>query len=76
MGHTAPGRARGPEARAGSDDLVGLLRGEARPQADLKVGYLSQEPALDDSKDVRGNVEKGVGETMALLEAFNFPLRS
>ena len=31
--------------------------GEARPQPDLKVGYLPQEPELDPNKDVRGNVE-------------------
>ncbi|ROS01635.1 ATP-binding cassette ChvD family protein [Sinobacterium caligoides] len=34
--------------------------GEARPQADLKIGYLAQEPQLDAAKDVRGNVEDGV----------------
>jgi len=36
--------------------------GEARPQPDLKVGYLSQEPELDESKNVRGNVEDGLRE--------------
>lgn len=36
--------------------------GEARPQPDIKVGYLSQEPELDESKDVRGNVEDGLKE--------------
>ena len=45
--------------------------GEARPQADIKVGYLPQEPELDPSKDVRGNVEEGVGETKALVDEFN-----
>jgi ATP-binding cassette ChvD family protein len=34
--------------------------GEARPQPDINVGYLSQEPELDESKDVRGNVEDGL----------------
>ena len=45
--------------------------GEARPQDDLKVGYLPQEPELDPTKDVRGNVEDGVRETKDLLDEFN-----
>ena len=32
------------------------IEGEARPQPGLKVGYLPQEPQLDESKDVRGNI--------------------
>lgn len=36
--------------------------GEARPMPDIKVGYLAQEPQLDEAKDVRGNVEDGVRE--------------
>ena len=34
--------------------------GEARPAADLRIGYLPQEPQLDEDKDVRGNVELGL----------------
>ncbi len=45
--------------------------GEARPQADIKIGYLSQEPQLDPKKNVRGNVEEGVGEAIAILNRFN-----
>ncbi len=45
--------------------------GEARPQAGIKIGYLAQEPELDNNKDVRGNVELGVAETKALLDEFN-----
>jgi sulfate-transporting ATPase len=45
--------------------------GEARPQPGIRIGYLPQEPALDASKDVRGNVEEAVAETKALLDAFN-----
>lgn len=45
--------------------------GEARPQAGIKIGYLSQEPQLDPTKNVRGNVEEGVAETIALLNRFN-----
>src|SRR4051795_13401479 len=35
------------------------------------VGLLEQEPQLDESKDVRGNVEEGLAETRALLDRFN-----
>ena len=45
--------------------------GEARPQPGINIGYLPQEPDLDESKDVRGNVEEGVGELKALVERFN-----
>ena len=45
--------------------------GEARPQPGIKIGYLSQEPELDSSKDVRGNVEDGVGEIKDMLDRFN-----
>jgi sulfate-transporting ATPase len=43
------------------------IDGEARPQTDIKIGYLSQEPQLDPNKDVRGNVEEGLGEIKAAL---------
>ena len=45
--------------------------GEARPQPELKVGYLPQEPELDENKDVRGNVEDGVREIKNLVDEFN-----
>jgi len=45
--------------------------GEARPQPGLKIGLLSQEPQLDSSKDVRGNVIEGVGDIQALIDRFN-----
>lgn len=38
------------------------FHGEARPQPGINVGYLAQEPELDESKDVRGNIEDGVKE--------------
>ena len=47
------------------------IDGEARPQPGIKIGFLPQEPQLDSSKDVRGNVEEGVAETKALLDRFN-----
>ncbi|NOX49306.1 MAG: energy-dependent translational throttle protein EttA [Gammaproteobacteria bacterium] len=47
------------------------IDGEARPQKDLNIGYLAQEPQLDDTLDVRGNVQKGVASIMALLTQYN-----
>lgn len=38
--------------------------GEARPQADINIGYLAQEPHLNPDKDVRGNVEEGLQEAL------------
>ena len=38
------------------------IEGEATPQAGIKIGYLSQEPQLDESKDVRGNIEDALGD--------------
>ncbi|HSN70645.1 MAG TPA: energy-dependent translational throttle protein EttA [Steroidobacteraceae bacterium] len=45
--------------------------GEARPQPGIRIGYLSQEPELDASKDVRGNVLEGVADVQALIDRFN-----
>jgi len=45
--------------------------GEATPQKGIKIGYLPQEPHLNPSKDVRGNVEEGVREVKTLLNRFN-----
>ncbi|MBT5680628.1 MAG: ATP-binding cassette domain-containing protein, partial [Gammaproteobacteria bacterium] len=47
------------------------IEGEARPQKDIRVGYLPQEPALDEALDVRGNVELGVAEIMSVLQEYN-----
>ncbi|MFP4063416.1 MAG: energy-dependent translational throttle protein EttA [Halochromatium sp.] len=44
------------------------IEGEARPQPGIKIGYLSQEPQLDESKDVRGNVEEAVAPIKQALE--------
>jgi sulfate-transporting ATPase len=43
------------------------IEGEARPQPGLKIGYLEQEPKLDESKDVRGNIELAVADVMDAL---------
>src|SRR5437660_1920337 len=44
--------------------------GEAWPAPGLKIGYLPQEPHLDETKDVKGNVDEGVAETRKLLARF------
>jgi sulfate-transporting ATPase len=45
--------------------------GEARPEPGINIGYLPQEPQLDPNKDVRGNVEEGLGEIIEILHRFN-----
>ncbi|MCI3953562.1 MAG: energy-dependent translational throttle protein EttA, partial [Burkholderiales bacterium] len=63
---------------AGKSSLLKIMAGvdrdfigEAIPMPNMRVGYLPQEPQLDASKDVRGNVEEGVAQTMALISRFN-----
>ena len=59
LGYNGAGKSTLLKIMAGLDtDFIG----EARPQPDLKIGYLAQEPELDESKDVRGNVEDGMAE--------------
>lgn len=69
LGLNGSGKSTLLRIMAGIDtDIVG----EARPQPGIKVGYLPQEPQLDPSKDVRGNVEEAVAEVkhaMAELDA-------
>jgi ATP-binding cassette ChvD family protein len=47
------------------------ISGEAWAAEGVRVGFLSQEPQLDPSKDVLGNVMEGVAETKALLDRFD-----
>ena len=63
---------------AGKSTLLKIMAGEvtpsngdAMPGKGVKVGYLPQEPRLDEAKDVRGNVEEGVAERRDLLNRFN-----
>ncbi|HVH36729.1 MAG TPA: ATP-binding cassette domain-containing protein, partial [Tahibacter sp.] len=61
LGLNGSGKSTVLRIMAGVDqDFVG----EARPQPDLKVGYLPQEPELDPSKTVRECVEEGVSEIL------------
>ncbi len=45
--------------------------GEARPAEGIRIGFLPQDPRLDPSKDVLGNVQEGVAEARALLKRFD-----
>ncbi|HKY32397.1 MAG TPA: energy-dependent translational throttle protein EttA [Candidatus Polarisedimenticolia bacterium] len=63
---------------AGKSSLLRIMAGqdadfmgEAFAAKGVKVGYLPQEPQLDPSKTVLGNVEEGVAGTRALLDRFN-----
>jgi ATP-binding cassette ChvD family protein len=63
---------------AGKSSLLRIMAGEdkdfdgeAIPMPDMRVGFLPQEPHLNAAKDVRGNVEEGLGQTLALLKRFN-----
>ena len=46
------------------------FNGEARPGDGITVGYLAQEPALDDAKTVKENVQEGMGEIVRFLKRF------
>ena len=61
LGYNGAGKSTLLRIMAGVDtDFIG----EARPATDLRIGYLSQEPELDESKDVLGNVEEGLSDIM------------
>jgi ATP-binding cassette ChvD family protein len=47
------------------------IEGEARAQTGIKVGYLPQEPLLDESRTVRDIVAEGVGDVQVLIDRFN-----
>ena len=68
LGLNGSGKSSLLRIRAGEDTDI---EGEARPQKDIRVGYLPQEPALDEALDVRGNVELGVAEIMSVLQEYN-----
>src|SRR5262252_570341 len=44
--------------------------GAARPETGIAIGYVPQEPRLDETKDVKGNVEEAVAGTRALLQRY------
>lgn len=68
LGYNGAGKSTLLRIMAGVDKDIS---GEARPQPGLNIGYLRQEPQLDESKDVKGNVEQGVAEIKQTLDQFN-----
>jgi len=67
LGANGAGKSSLLRIMAGVDDD---FLGEARPADETRIGYLPQEPRLDASKDVLGNIEEGVATTRALLREF------
>ena len=49
--------------------------GEAIPMPNMRIGLLPQEPQLDEDRDVRGNVEQGVGDKVVMPIVMEFRLR-
>ncbi|MDQ6842132.1 MAG: ATP-binding cassette domain-containing protein, partial [Actinomycetota bacterium] len=68
LGYNGAGKSTLLRIMAGLD---GDFDGHAQLAPGASVGLLEQEPSLDESKDVRGNVEEGVADTRALLDRFN-----
>jgi energy-dependent translational throttle protein EttA len=64
LGLNGSGKSTLLRIMAGVDNEI---EGEARPQPGIRIGFLPQEPRLDPSKDVRGNVEEAVAEAKAAL---------
>jgi sulfate-transporting ATPase len=63
---------------AGKSSLLKIMAGldsgfdgEARPQSGIRVGFLPQEPRLDETRDVRTTVMEGLGDSFRQLEEFN-----
>jgi ATP-binding cassette ChvD family protein len=68
LGLNGSGKSTLLKIMAGSDQDI---EGEARPQPGIKVGYLPQEPELDEKKTVREVVIEGVGDVQSLIDRFN-----
>jgi sulfate-transporting ATPase len=68
LGYNGSGKSTLLRIMAGRDPE---FRGDAMLAPNATVGLLEQEPQLDESKDVRGNVEDGIAGTRALLDRFN-----
>ncbi len=68
LGYNGAGKSSVLRIMAGQDEDY---RGDAELAPGASVGLLDQEPQLDPSKDVKGNVEQAVAETKALLDRFN-----
>ncbi|MBL4634564.1 MAG: energy-dependent translational throttle protein EttA [Kofleriaceae bacterium] len=67
LGNNGSGKSTLMRIMAGQDTE---FTGEAFPAENLNIGFLPQEPALDETKDVFGNVDEGVREKRDLLQRF------
>ena len=63
LGYNGSGKSTLLKIMAGVDTE---FNGEARPQPGIKMGYLPQEPQLDPTKNVRGNVEEALSDLFKL----------
>jgi ATP-binding cassette ChvD family protein len=68
LGSNGAGKSSLLKIMAGLDDGYS---GEARLTSGFSVGYLAQEPQLDPTKDVRGNVMDGVAEVQGIIDRYN-----
>ena len=68
IGSNGSGKSSLLRIMAGLDDGYS---GEARLTPGFRVGYLAQEPELDPTKDVKGNVMDGVAEVQSLIDRYN-----
>ena len=68
IGPNGAGKSSLLKIMAGLDDG---FTGEARLTPGFTVGYLSQEPQLDPTKNVKGNVLDGVGEVARVIDQYN-----
>ncbi len=68
LGLNGAGKSTLLKIMAGEDQDI---EGEAKPLSDIKIGYLKQEPELNNDQNVRQNVQQGLGEVVSLLEEYN-----
>ena len=68
IGGNGSGKSSLLKIMAGQDDD---FTGEARLTPGFTVGFLSQEPELDPTKDVLGNISDGVGEAKQMVDRYN-----
>jgi ATP-binding cassette ChvD family protein len=68
IGHNGAGKSSVLQIMAGLDDGY---TGDARLTPGFTVGHLPQEPRLDPTKDVQGNVDEGVAEVKGLIDTYN-----
>ena len=68
LGHNGAGKSSLLRIMAGQDDQ---FTGEAFPAKSATVGFLAQEPKLDPTKTVLGNVEEAVAKQKAIVDRYN-----